>query len=88
MGVHCFCSQSNENDPAAGRTCHWAVTEFPSVRFRSKGAQRDAPYRLHRRPRVQDARDATEFDPGITAAANDVQHLRVEHVRDSLFQLS
>jgi len=43
-GIYHFCDQSNENDPAAGRTCHWAGTELVFVRFLLKGAQRDAPY--------------------------------------------
>jgi hypothetical protein len=44
VGVYRFCDQSNENDPAAGRTCHWAGTELVFVRFQFKGPQRDAPY--------------------------------------------
>jgi hypothetical protein len=43
-GIYHFCDQSNENEPALGRTCHWAGTELVFVRFLFKGAQRDAPY--------------------------------------------
>lgn len=43
-GIYHFCDQSNENDPAAGRTCHWAGTEMIFVRFQFRAAQRDVAY--------------------------------------------
>lgn len=43
-GIYHFCDQSNENDPAVPRTCHWAGTELLFIRFQFQGGRKDAPY--------------------------------------------
>jgi hypothetical protein len=43
-GIYHFCDQSNENDPAIPRTCHWAGTELVFVRFQFPGGKSDGPY--------------------------------------------
>jgi hypothetical protein len=43
-GIYHFCDQSNPNDPAIPRTCHWAGTELVFVRFQFPGARSDGAY--------------------------------------------
>ena len=43
-GVYHFCDQSNPDDPAVARKCHWAGTEMLFVRFQFPGWRRDGAY--------------------------------------------
>jgi hypothetical protein len=44
VGIFHFCDQSNENDPAVPRTCHWAGTEMLHLRFGFHGQNPDVLY--------------------------------------------
>jgi len=43
-GIYHFCDQSNEDDPAVPRTCHWAGTELIFIRFQFPAWRRSGGY--------------------------------------------
>jgi hypothetical protein len=44
LGAFHFCEQSNENDPAVPRQCHWGGTELAFVRLEFPSVRTNEPY--------------------------------------------